>query len=125
MKNSVELLSLLFACRSDRDVTVFNPNPEAALSAVLPFDALWLRYTAFCKEQHVQPNQDDLQDAMELRYDTMHEQNGFRGWKKISLWTEMEIDNRTKEAKVNASIKTSSPSTKLQNGDDAHNCTAQ
>lgn len=102
-----------------------NPNPEKASSAVLPFDALWLRYTAFCKEQHVQPNQDDLQDAMELRYDTMHEQNGFRGWKKISLWTEIEIDNRTKEAKDNASIKTPSLSAKPQNGDDAYNCTAQ
>ena len=75
-----------------------NDNPKNPSSAVLNMDVLWTRYSAWCKVLQVQPSMEDLQDAMELRYDVMHESNGFRGWKKICLWSEAEMENRTKES---------------------------
>ena len=75
-----------------------NDNPKNPSSAVLNMDVLWTRYSAWCKVLQVQPSMEDLQDAMELRYDVMHESNGFRGWKKICLWSEAEMESRSKQS---------------------------
>lgn len=73
-----------------------NDNPKNASNATLSLDILWQRYAAWCKELQVKASMEDLQDAMELRYDIMQQSKIFRGWKKICLWSEAEIDQRSK-----------------------------
>jgi P4 family phage/plasmid primase-like protien len=74
-----------------------NNNPTDATNAKLSMDILWTRYKAWCTELNVKPVAEDLQDAMEIRFDVIQQTTGFRGWKKICLWSEMEMDNRAKE----------------------------
>ena len=73
-----------------------NDNPKNASTATLSMDILWQRYAAWCKELQIKADHPDLQDAMELRFDVMHQSKGFRGWKKICLWSETEIEQRSK-----------------------------
>lgn len=75
-----------------------NDNPKSPSTAVLNMDVLWTRYSAWCKVLQVQASMEDLRDAMELRFDEMKESNGFRGWQKICLWSEAEMDNRSMES---------------------------
>ena len=92
-----------------------NPNPPNASTAYLNYDILWQRYMVWCKEQNMSNKADteELQDAMELRYDIMKDFNGFRGWKKIALWTDAEMQQKIEKA-------TEMPETK-----ETKNCTAQ
>ena len=71
-----------------------NPNPPNAIKAYLNMDILWQRYMVWCKEQNIRADMNELQDAMQLRYDIMYEINGFRGWKKIALWTDAEMQQK-------------------------------
>jgi hypothetical protein len=74
-----------------------NSNPTNATNAKLSMDILWTRYKAWCIELNVKPVAEDLQDAMEIRFDVIQQTTGFRGWKRICLWSEIEMDNRAKE----------------------------
>ena len=68
--------------------------PLAQKTATVDFDLLWTRYVGWCKQQHSLPDQDELRNAMEHRFDVMQEGAGFRGWRKIALWTETEMHQR-------------------------------
>jgi P4 family phage/plasmid primase-like protien len=79
-----------------------NLPTEEIKSATLTFEDLWERYEAWCKSnggQHA--DQDDLQRAMETRFDIMEEgsSGSFRGWRKIRLFQQHEIDAREKKEK--------------------------
>ena len=75
-----------------------NPNPPNASNASVNMDILWQRYSVWCKELNIRAEIDDLQDAMELRYDVMQDMNGFRGWRKIALWTDAEMQQKMENA---------------------------
>ena len=90
-----------------------NPNPPNASKAYLNMDILWQRYIVWCKEQNIRQDMNELQDAMELRYDIMQDFNGFHGWKKIALWTDVEMQQKMEHA-------TESPETS-----DTKHCPAQ
>ncbi len=72
--------------------------PLAQKTATVDFDLLWTRYVGWCKQQHSLPDQDELRNAMEHRFDVMQEGAGFRGWRKIALWTETEMHQRAQQS---------------------------
>lgn len=96
-----------------------NSNPPNASKAYLNMDILWQRYMVWCKEQNTRADMDELQDAMELRYDIMQEVNGFRGWKKIALWTDAEMQQKMETVTDLEEMKDDGLAT------DSQQCTAQ
>ena len=67
-----------------------NNKPEDLKHSRVDFDRLWELYKDWCKDQSVEPIQDDLRNAMEIRFDIMEDSPSFRGWKKICLYTSQE-----------------------------------
>lgn len=76
--------------------------PTEQKHANIEFDDLWQVYASWCKTQLMQADQDELVNAMEHRFDVIQETLGFRGWRKIRMYTGEERTEISETKHANA-----------------------